>query len=224
MNKDVIRGIKDSTPIIIGYISIAIAFGVISTALGLTPISTILMSIFVYAGASQFIAINLLSIGASILEIILTTFFVNLRHLLMSTVVSTKIRGGDIKKRLILAHGITDETFAMTAIKSEDISYLYLISLYITCFSSWVFGTAIGALLAFNLPNIITDALSFVLIAFFIVLLILSIDSKTTILVAIISFLVTPILALFIKEASIVITIIIGSLMGVCIEKCMKTR
>src|SRR5690554_5801819 len=77
------EGFKDCVPTLLGYISIGFAFGVVATASGLSLLENFLLSLLVYAGSAQFIFCGLFVAGAPVTVIILTTFIVNLRHLLM---------------------------------------------------------------------------------------------------------------------------------------------
>jgi len=81
----ILQGLSAAWPICLGYIPIGLAFGVLAQKAGLDPIEIMLMSILVFAGSSQFIAVSMLSTGAGAVSIIITTFAVNLRHLLMSS-------------------------------------------------------------------------------------------------------------------------------------------
>ena len=84
-------GMKAGLPIAIGYLPIAITFGLLAKSAGLPNVISALMSFAVYAGASQFIAVQLFSLGTLPWEIILTTFIINLRHLLMSAAISQRL-------------------------------------------------------------------------------------------------------------------------------------
>ena len=109
----ILQGLSAAWPICLGYIPIGIAFGVLAQKAGLYPIEIMLMSILVFAGSSQFIAVSMLSTGAGAVSIIVTTFAVNLRHLLMSSSLAV-FMGTTTRKRLSLfAYGVTDESFAV---------------------------------------------------------------------------------------------------------------
>ncbi len=73
-------GVKSGTAIAIGYAPVALMFGLLAKSTGLTLIDTTLMSMIVFAGAAQYISLNLLSLGTGPFEIILTTFILNIRH------------------------------------------------------------------------------------------------------------------------------------------------
>ena len=78
------RGMTKALPIALGYIPIGFAYGVLAQQAGLSTINTLLMSVIVYAGSSQLIAVGLFAATVPGLTIILTTFVVNLRHMLFS--------------------------------------------------------------------------------------------------------------------------------------------
>ena len=84
----IITGFKKSIPVIIGYIPIGISYGILALNTDLSPYIIVGMSAFVFAGSSQLIAVNMLTAQAAIIPIIMTTFLVNLRHILMSASLS----------------------------------------------------------------------------------------------------------------------------------------
>jgi len=81
---DVKTAIKDTLPTVFGYIGIGLAFGIIAGSVGINPFFVGAMSLFIYAGGAQFITVSMLSSGAPILSIILATFLINSRMILMS--------------------------------------------------------------------------------------------------------------------------------------------
>ena len=81
----VLAGLAAAWPICLGYIPIGLSLGVLAQKGGLAPWQMAAMSLLVFAGSSQFIAVAMLATGASALAIISTVFMVNLRHLLMSS-------------------------------------------------------------------------------------------------------------------------------------------
>ena len=89
MKRPLTSGMAAVFPIVLGYTAIGFAFGILAQKVGMSPINTTLMSLIVYAGSSQLIAVGLFADGASGLSIIVTTFIVNLRHMLMSAAIPT---------------------------------------------------------------------------------------------------------------------------------------
>lgn len=171
---NVASGIKAGVPIAVGYIPIAIAFGLLAKSLGIPNIISVLMSIIVFAGASQFVGVKLIALGAAPLEIIMTTFILNFRHFLMSSSLSQRIESGTSKKLLnILTFGITDETFSVASLQEEaKLNPYFLLGLNFSAYLSWVLGTCIGVFLAGGLPGTIKSSMGIALYAMFIGLLV----------------------------------------------------
>ncbi|MFH1980325.1 MAG: AzlC family ABC transporter permease [Pseudomonadota bacterium] len=106
-------GLTAGWPICLGYLPIGMAFGVLAQKAGLTPLQIGLMSIMVFAGSAQFIAVSMLTAGASAPAIITTTFVVNLRHVLMSSALAVYLRAAHRGLLALYAYGVTDESFAV---------------------------------------------------------------------------------------------------------------
>src|SRR5258708_3645914 len=102
-------GTKDTFPLVVGAIPFGIIFGAVAIKSGLTPSSTMAMSLFVFAGAAQFIAVNLLAHGVSIPLIIFTTFTVNLRHALYSVSLAPYVKNLPQRWLVPLGFWLTDE-------------------------------------------------------------------------------------------------------------------
>jgi len=168
-----LKGSKQGFPIAIGYLPIALTFGILSVQTGLTPWQATGMSIWVFAGASQFIAVNLLQSHVLISEIIITTFILNLRHLLMSTSLSRKLNTKPFTSSL-LSFGITDETFVVASVHQDEstITAPYFLGLELTAYSGWVFGTLLGSLFSNFIPNEWATGMSIALYSMFIGLLV----------------------------------------------------
>ncbi|HHU81480.1 MAG TPA: AzlC family ABC transporter permease [Firmicutes bacterium] len=96
--QEVREGIRRGLPVLIGYFSASIPFGLLAKAGGISLLETFLFSALVFAGASQFMALNLLQAGVVAGEIILATFLVNSRHLVMSTVLAARLRENSLEK------------------------------------------------------------------------------------------------------------------------------
>ncbi|MFO8113521.1 MAG: AzlC family ABC transporter permease [Desulfosalsimonadaceae bacterium] len=107
------QGVAASWPICLGYIPIGMAFGVLARQNGLEWWAVGLMSALVFAGSAQFIAVAMIASGAAAPAIIATTFFVNLRHTLMSSVLAVCLSGVSRWFLALFAYGITDESFAV---------------------------------------------------------------------------------------------------------------
>lgn len=176
-------GLAAGLPIMIGYLPVAMAFGILSKTTGITLGESFSLSAIVFAGASQFIALNLLSIGAGIGEVILTTFIVNLRHFLMSASLSAKI--GDVKNSMkpIIAFGITDEVFSVASFREGALSVPFILGAELISYASWVAGTIGGFLLGQILPEMLRSSMGIALYAMFVALLVPQVKKSKPILV-----------------------------------------
>ena len=139
---------------------------------GFSAAETVFMSAAVFAGASQMMAVGMYAQGASVVALILTTFILNLRHLIMSTCIMNKMRSEKSSLKLLAAFGVTDESFAVfTTEKQENCTMSYFLGLIAVTYLSWVTGSAIGAFASDFLPTILTASLGIALYAMFIALL-----------------------------------------------------
>jgi 4-azaleucine resistance transporter AzlC len=183
--EEILLGIRAGIPIAIGYIPIAIAFGLLAKASGIPNYVSIMMSFFVFAGASQFMGVGLIALGTGFAEIVLTTFILNLRHFLMSTSLFHRIESTSNKALLsIMSFGITDETFSVASLqKREKLTIYFLLALNFLAFAAWNAGTWVGLFLAEGMPQALKNSMGISLYAMFIGLLIPSLKKSLPILV-----------------------------------------
>ena len=167
------RGLHDGIPICMGYLFVATTLGIAAAAAGLNPWEAGLMSFTMHASAGEFAAINLIALGGSYAEMALTELVINLRYLLMSCSLSQKLpRETGIGKRLLLAYGITDEIFALSATYPGKLPPSYSLGLFCIASPGWVGGTVFGALLGNLLPDNITQVMSLALYCMFLSIII----------------------------------------------------
>jgi len=183
MTRQVQDAFKAGIPIFIGYVPAAIAFGVLSKGCDITLLECFLFSAVVFAGASQFIALNLLMTGMGPGGIVLTTLLVNFRHFLMSASLSARI--GKIAKGylFLIAFGVTDEVFSVLSFKKGPLSKTFIFILQISAYSAWVSGTMAGYVLGGFLPEILTKSMGVALYALLLAILLPEIKSSKKALV-----------------------------------------
>jgi len=163
-----------SVPVILGYFPLGFAFGLLFVEhVGLPWGYALAMSLIVFAGASQFLAVGLLAAGASVVEISVATFILNARHAFFGLSVLERWRGAGAKK-FFLIYWLTDETYAlMTSLKAppdtRETDFHLLISGI--NYSTWCIGSAAGAL-AGEAMSFDTTGMDFALTALFAVLLV----------------------------------------------------
>lgn len=215
------EGIIASIPIAIGFLPIGITFGAIAQASGLTLLQAVSMSLLVFAGASQFVGVNLLNMGVPMAEIILTTFLLNFRHFLMSSFLITKFMPMTKGLLAVIGFGITDETFSLASLKEEDLGAAFLLGLNFTAYAAWVVGTALGVLLATGMPAALQASMGIALYAMFIGLLLPSMKKSIKVsMVALSAGITNIILHDYISTGwSIIVATIIGAIIGSLVFK-----
>jgi 4-azaleucine resistance transporter AzlC len=225
MNKNgFTEGMKAALPIVLGYLPVGITFGILARKAGLTSFEVGLMSLFVYAGASQFLAIEMISKGIPNFSIILATFFINLRHILMSSNLSVYLRNVRIPILGLLSAQMTDESYAVAISKLPWMKNRphYLLGLQIISQLAWVGGSVAGALFS-SVATSTGWGLPFALPALFICLLVLQIKNTHHFWVMVIA----GIISVFFKWALpgnwyILLTALFASGMGMMIERVWR--
>jgi len=215
------NGVKTALPIVLGYLPVGMAFGVLARKAGLTPFEAGSMSILVYAGASQFLAIEMISKSISWFPIVIATFFINLRHLLMSSTLSLHFKGHRLRTLGLLSAQLTDESFAVAMSNPSKISNRpsFLFGLQMISQLAWVAGSVGGALFG-RLIDHKEYGIPFALSSLFICLLVIQIKKVHHLWVMVIA----GIFSIVFKWALpgnwyIILTAILASGIGVAIGK-----
>ena len=167
MNSILKKSFKASIPVMAGYIVLGSGFGILMVSKGFGSIWAILMSLVIYAGSMQFLAINLITSGATLLSAGLTALMVNARHLFYGITMSQKYKNaGKYKPYMIFA--LTDETYSIVCTTSDTIgdnTYSFYVSLFNHIY--WVTGTVIGCVIG-NIFTFNTMGIDFALTALFV--------------------------------------------------------
>lgn len=217
IGSEILRGFKASVPIILGFIPVGIAYAVMAKDAGLSTAETIFMSASVFAGASEMIAVGMYKNGAALTTIVLATFMMNLRHVIMSTCIFEKTEKQGALKRLFLGFFVTDESFAVITSEKVKCGFWFFASLGVTHYLAWVAGSSIGAFAAVLLPVTISASLGIALYAMFIGLLVPGIKGNLKLfLLVLVTAVLNTCLSLFIESSySLIISTVAGALIGV---------
>ena len=168
-----VRGIKRGFPICLGYIPVSFTFGLIAVKMGFSPLQATLISLTNMASAGQFAGIRLIEGGAAYIELIITTFVINLRYFLMSLSLSQKVNPEmPFYKRAVMAYCITDEVFALAAMEPDEVSFPFFGGLMITPILGWTSGTLLGAIASNLLSPMIQGCMGIALYCMFIAIII----------------------------------------------------
>ncbi len=150
-----------------GFFPIAMAFGMIAKDFGFSFLETSLCSILVFAGASQFAAVGMLSSGGGILDVVFLVWLVNMRHFLMGMSLMS-VQGHRLKKfKPLLGFGLTDESYTFLSLSKKNLTASYAVIFQMMTYLSWVTGTMSGYLLVEYIPEKISMSLDIALYGMF---------------------------------------------------------
>ena len=168
-----ISGLKAGIPVMLGFVPVGIAYAIMAQRAGFSVWETAGMSAFVFAGASQMMAVGMYARGAGVPAMIVATFILNLRHMIMSACVMSRLKQDRVGVKLLAAFGVTDESFAVFMMESEEhASVWFFLGLFFGTYLSWVMGSVIGAVAVAFLPAVLSASLGIALYAMFLGLLV----------------------------------------------------
>jgi len=215
------EGLSAGWPICLGYLPIGMAFGVLAQKAGLTPLQIGLMSILVFAGSSQFIAVSMLTGGASVPAIVTTTFVVNMRHVLMSSALAVYLRAAHRGLLALYAYGVTDESFAVNLPRFNARNWSLSRALVVNHAANftWFVSTVAGGVGGRFIPEGALG-IDYALIAMFICLLIYQIRKPIHLITAVGAGVTAVGLALVVPgNTYIVIAAIVAATAGVILQR-----
>ena len=169
MKKIVKQAFIASVPVLTGYLVLGFGFGIVLKANGYSTLLAFVMSLTIYAGAMQYVAIGLLTSGASFITVGLTTLMVNARHLFYGISMLEKYRDTG-KRKPYLIFALTDETYSLVCNDDPDMpekdrkNYYFFVSLFNQIY--WVAGSVLGALIG-SLVEFNSEGIDFALTALF---------------------------------------------------------
>lgn len=214
-------GATQAVPIVMGYIPIGIAYGILAQKAGVSTLNTLLMSLIVFAGSSQLIAVGLFEVGTPALSVIITTFVVNLRHTLMSASVSPFLKRWHKAELAAFAYQLTDETFAIHSARfaSHGVDRAEAFVTNAISQAAWVVGTWLGIVVGGLISDAQPFALDYALPAMFIALLVLQIKDRVQIGVAILAgMLSVGLLMMGIDQWHVILATLLGATIGIGLE------
>lgn len=171
--KTFMEGVKSGIPIGMGYLPVSFTFGFLAVSGGLPVWVAGLISLTNLTSAGQFAGTNLILAGAGYVEVALTTLVINLRYLLMSLSLSQKLeQATGTLERMVMAFGITDETFVVSSLRPGILQTSYMVGLMSMPILGWNLGTVLGGSISTLLPEALQNAMGIALYAMFIALII----------------------------------------------------
>jgi len=221
------NSITTALPVVMGYLPIGFAYGVLAINAGLTVFQTVLMSIIVFAGSAQLIAVSLFAQMLHPLSIIATTFIVNLRHLLMSAALAPHLRNWKQSQVALFSFELTDESFGLHSLRFDQGNNQpgSSITINMICQSAWVLGSFLGAVAGNLISDVRPFALDYALPAMFIALLIMQIKHRAHLIIAGISAILSLVLwRLGATQWHVILATVISATMGAGVETWKNQR
>lgn len=221
-------GFLRALPIVLGYLPVGFAFGVLAVKNNIPPIAAIAMSILHFAGSGQFVFAGLWGAGASILSVMLTVLVVNLRHLLMSAALTPHI--GIMKRwqRFFFGYELTDETFGVHITAFQQGWRACLPTLYVcnmTAHSAWISGTVLGVFCGEMISDVRPLGLDFALPAMFLALLVPQCRTRLHVVTGIAAVLLsTGIACCGAGKWNVIVATILAAALGAALESIRERR
>ncbi len=187
-----LAGARDTFPMLVGAAPFGVIFGTLAIGSGLPVWLTLGMSLLVFGGSSQFVAVSLIGSGTALPVIWLTTFVVNLRHALYSATLLPYARELPSRWRWALAFWLTDETFAVVENQlrhhadAKDGAWYWLGS-SLAMYFNWQVWTLVGVLLGQSVPALATLGLDFAMVATFAAIVALQLHARPVLFAALVA-------------------------------------
>ena len=220
---ELLAGARDTIPLIVGAIPFGLIFGTLALGSGLSFCGTMAMSAFVFAGSAQFIALGLLGAGTSWPFIVLTTFIVNLRHILYSATLAPHVSRLPQRWQVPLAFWLTDETFVIVANRyaqalNSSHTHWYYLGSAVLMYINWQLSTLLGLTIGQLLPNAATWGLDFAMPVTFIGMVIPYLKNRPMVASVIVSGIVAIVAYPVPHQLGLMIAAIAGITTGVIVE------
>lgn len=218
MQRTIKEAFKASIPIMMGYIVLGMAFGMLLESKGYGVIYALLMSVFIYAGSMQFVTINLLTSGATLLSTALMTFLINARHMVYGLSMIQKFKDMG-KRKPYMIFSLTDETYSLLVGSQapegcNEKEYLFFIALFDQCY--WIIGSVMGSLIG-SMISINTTGLDFAMTALFIVIVVEQFLSSKQHVYTYLGFIVSICCLIVFKADAFIIPSMIGIIVGLLV-------
>lgn len=211
---------------VFGYLGIGLAAGAVERAAGMSYAEVLLISTVLYAGSAQFVVTSMLTLASPAAAIVLTVFFLNLRHLLLSAALAPALRHVPAWKNALIGLQLTDETFVVAAGRGT-LAPAWMAGLNLAAWTTWAMANLAGAVLSGSIGD--TRVLGFALPCMFAGLLVLQVRVhaalRTPLVVAAFSaaFALTG-KNLFAGPAVIIIATLAGATLGLALQRWTSAR
>lgn len=213
-----LRGALAALPLCFAVVPWGLLTGSLAIESGLSPAQGQAMSLLVFAGAAQLVAMGLIQAGAGLGSILLTTFFISSRHLLYSMIYRRFTADQPRRWRLGLGFLLTDELFALTSQRRGDFDRWYALGVGLTFYLAWNITTFIGLVAGQMIPDLSSLGLDFAIAATFIALVVPTVRSKAALATVITAMAAAVLCELYRIEGGIIIAALSAMTVGLLLS------
>ncbi|MCK9533427.1 MAG: AzlC family ABC transporter permease [Pseudomonas sp.] len=192
--------------------------GSMAVSQGFTPLQSIGLSVFLFAGAAQLVTISMVAAGSGFVAICLTILVITAQHLLYALILREHVSSLPLKKRLPVAFLLTDELFALSVGK-KSYDFAYLMGAGLCFYLAWIGFTLIGVVLAASVPNLADYHLDFSIVATFIAIVVPMIKRLSSLVGVVIALTLSLVLSSLAVPGAIVIAGLLGMLCAVGVAR-----
>lgn len=222
--RDALAGARDTLPMIIGALPFGLIFGTLSAAGPLSPWHGQLMSLLVFAGSAQFIALGLVAGHTGMVVIWLTTFVVNLRHMLYGASLLPQVAHLPLRWRALLGFLLTDELFAVTTDwrrknPGRPLSRWYYLGSGVAMYVNWQLCTLAGLAFGASFPELQSLGLDYAMVATFIAILVPQLGRLPHLAAAIAAGLLAYLCQGLPYKAGLLVAVLAGVLVGMALSR-----
>lgn len=222
-------GARAGLPVVLGYLGIGAAAGVVERAAGFSYAEILLLSMVLYAGSAQFVLTSMVALASPLSAIVLTVFFVNVRHLLLSAALAPFFRKVAAWKSALLGAQLTDETFVVAAArfaKHPPQGAAWMAGLNLAAYSTWALANLAGAAFSAQFAGSAasTRVLGFALPCMFAGLLVLQLAARPRVRAGLAVALFSAALAVIVQVAhpgpwAVICATLAGATLGLILER-----
>ncbi len=205
-------------PLCLAVLPWGVLAGSMAVTHGFTPLQSIGLSVFVFAGAAQLVTISMVAAGSGFIAICLTILVITAQHLLYALILREHVSSLPLKKRLPVAFLLTDELFALSVGK-KSYDFAYLMGAGLCFYLAWIGFTVIGVVLAASVPNLADYHLDFSIVATFIAIVVPMIKRLSSLVGVVISLVLSLVLTSLAVSGAIVIAGLVGMLCAVGVAR-----
>lgn len=218
-----LRGMRNTIPLLVGAFPFGMIYGALGVGAGLSSAAVMGMSLIVFAGSAQFIAVGLYAANTPVIIIILTTFIVNLRHLLYSLNLLPEMKPLSFRWKIPLAFWLTDETFTVSVIRYQEADaspnkHWFQLGSSLAMYINWQIWTFVGVLLGSQIPNAEAWGLDVAMPVTFIGMLIPFVRSVPVLVSVVVAGLLSVLTYDFPLNTGLILSVLVGIAAGMATE------